>query len=136
MTMNYVVLGQVFTFKGISFVQAIVYGIALIVVIALYYYHRWRKRVEEELLQKSREDYLKAHPDLSEECKDAIIKGNLILEMSEEEIRASIGSPRKVKILTVKPAGSEVRIFSNGLYLHIYEGHLKNWEKRKRLVSL
>lgn len=44
----------------------------------------------------SREGYVTAHPELNPKIKEAIIKGKVLEGMTEDEVRASWGSPTQV----------------------------------------
>lgn len=44
----------------------------------------------------SREGYISAHPELNPRIKEAIIKGEILAGMTEDEVRASWGSPSQI----------------------------------------
>lgn len=44
----------------------------------------------------SREGYVSAHPELNPQIKEAILKGEIIAGMTEEEVKASWGSPYQI----------------------------------------
>jgi outer membrane protein assembly factor BamE (lipoprotein component of BamABCDE complex) len=44
----------------------------------------------------SREGYVSAHPELNPQIKEAIIKGEVLEGMTEDEVKASWGSPYQV----------------------------------------
>ena len=44
----------------------------------------------------TRKDYVDAHPELTSEIRTAILQGNLILSMTQDQVRASWGEPHKV----------------------------------------
>jgi hypothetical protein len=44
-------------------------------------------------LTQSREDYVKAHPNLDPKTKEAILQGNAVVGMTPDEVRASCGEP-------------------------------------------
>lgn len=43
-----------------------------------------------------RQDYIKTHPDISQRIKDAILKGDILIGMTEAQVIASRGTPYKV----------------------------------------
>lgn len=47
-------------------------------------------------LTQSREDYVKAHPDLDPKVKEAILQGQATVGMTRDEVRASCGDPNIV----------------------------------------
>jgi len=47
-------------------------------------------------LTQTREDYLKANPNISEAKKEAILKGEAVVGMTEKDVQASCGSPNIV----------------------------------------
>jgi len=47
-------------------------------------------------LTQSREDYIKAHPNLDPKVKNAILQGGAVAGMTQEEVRASCGEPNLV----------------------------------------
>jgi hypothetical protein len=48
-------------------------------------------------LKETRENYVKAHPNLSQEAKEAILKGEAVIGMTEDDVKASCGTPNIVK---------------------------------------
>jgi outer membrane protein assembly factor BamE (lipoprotein component of BamABCDE complex) len=44
----------------------------------------------------SREGYISAHPELNPNIKEAIIKGEVLEGMTEDEVKASWGSPSQI----------------------------------------
>jgi outer membrane protein assembly factor BamE (lipoprotein component of BamABCDE complex) len=44
----------------------------------------------------SREGYISAHPELNPKIKEAIIKGEVLEGMTEDEVKASWGSPSQI----------------------------------------
>jgi len=44
-------------------------------------------------LTQSRENYVKAHPDLDPKVKNAILQGGAVVGMTQDEVRASCGEP-------------------------------------------
>jgi hypothetical protein len=47
-------------------------------------------------LTQSREDYVKAHPNLNPKVKEAILQGEAVVGMTPDEVRASCGQPNIV----------------------------------------
>jgi hypothetical protein len=47
-------------------------------------------------LSESRENYVKAHPNLDPQTKDAILKGEATVGMTQEEVKTSCGAPNIV----------------------------------------
>lgn len=47
-------------------------------------------------LTESRENYVRAHPNLDQKAKDAILKGEATVGMTQEEVKASCGEPNIV----------------------------------------
>lgn len=47
--------------------------------------------------ERRRMRYLKTHPDLDAEIREAISKGRALVGMSEESVKASLGKPEEVK---------------------------------------
>ncbi|MBM4274886.1 MAG: hypothetical protein FJ134_10580 [Deltaproteobacteria bacterium] len=44
-------------------------------------------------LQDYREDYVKSHPDLDPRIREAILKGEAVVGMTQEQVMASCGAP-------------------------------------------
>lgn len=53
----------------------------------------WKEDPVQASLNKARREHVKAHPDISPYRKKQILKGEVSLGMSQEEVKASIGSP-------------------------------------------
>ncbi|NQT79220.1 MAG: hypothetical protein HQ555_02355 [Candidatus Aminicenantes bacterium] len=49
-----------------------------------------------------RQDYIKMHPNTNQRIKEAILKGDILLGMTEEQVVASRGTPYKVNRTTGK----------------------------------
>ncbi len=80
----------------------------------------------------SREGYISAHPELNPKIKDAIIKGEVLEGMTEDEVKASWGSPTQIVkgaegdfyYVYMKPGGK-------GTYSH----HVVIFDKSGRVIS-
>lgn len=44
----------------------------------------------------SREGYVSSHPEINPKIKDAILKGEVLEGMTQEEVKASLGTPYQV----------------------------------------
>lgn len=131
----YLPMALAFKFKDFTTSNIIVYlGAAIFFALFTLYY---RKKIQSDNTDMTlrRDDYVIDHSDLSSEYRVAILSGNLINGMNEAEIIASIGHPRKVKILTVEPASSEVWIYRNGIYAHVHMGILQKWKIHHKFIS-
>jgi outer membrane protein assembly factor BamE (lipoprotein component of BamABCDE complex) len=51
----------------------------------------------------SRQEYVRNHPRLSPEIKQAILEGRVIKGMTKEDVRASWGEPTRIKDFTTDP---------------------------------
>ncbi len=124
-----------FSFSGASKGQMIVYlGMALFFIF-FYVFYKKQAVLEEKRAEDRRSEYIASSGGLSDEVRNAIEQGRILKDMSEEEVIASLGIPRRRKILTEEPAKSEVLIYP-GLYIHMHMGVVRNWEQHKKLLGL
>lgn len=99
---------------------------ALVEVADEHDYHRRFEREREER-QQARQDYVKAHPELPERTKSAILKGSIIIGMSAEDARTSWGDPDKVN-RTVSAFGVHEQWIYGNTYAYFEDGVLKSWQ--------
>jgi hypothetical protein len=128
-------MGLAFKFEDFTTSNIIVYlGAAIFFILFTFYYKKKIQRDNIEMTHR-RNEYVSDRSDLSSDYREAILSGNLIRGMNESEIIASIGHPRRIKILTVEPASSEVWIYRNGIYAHIHMGILQKWKIHHKFIS-
>lgn len=131
----YLPMGLAFKFEDFTTSNIIVYlGAAIFFILFTFYYKKKIQRDNIEMTHR-RNEYVSDRSDLSSDYREAILSGNLIRGMNESEIIASIGHPRRIKILTVEPASSEVWIYRNGIYAHIHMGILQKWKIHHKFIS-
>ncbi len=131
----YLPMGLAFKFKDFTTSNIIVYlGAAIFFILFTFYYKKKIQRDNIEMTHR-RNEYVSDRSDLSSDYREAILSGNLMSGMNEAEIIASIGHPRRIKILTVEPASSEVWIYRNGIYAHIHMGILQKWKIHHKFIS-
>jgi hypothetical protein len=124
-----------FNFKDFTFrdVYIYIFAITFFVFFALYYNKKTKN--EKIISAKRREDYIETHPEISPEYKEAILNASIISGMNEEVIIASIGLPKRKKVLSAEPARSEVWIYHSGIYAHVHMGILQKWKIHHRFIS-
>lgn len=131
----YLPLALAFKFEDFAMSDILIYSGAAVLLILFAIYYRKKAKGDNIGIVRRREKYVAEHPELSPDYLEAILSGSLINGMNEAEITASIGHPRKIQILTVEPAKSEVWIYRNGMYAYIHMGILQKCKMLKRLVS-
>ncbi len=131
----YLPLALAFEFKDFTLVDIVGYGIAASFFILFALYYNKKTKSDNLAMVRRRDEYILEHPDLNPEFKEAIKNGNLISGMNEEHMIASIGHPKRTKILTVEPAKSEVWIYRNGVYAHMHMGILQKWKIHHKFVN-
>jgi len=131
----YLPLALAFKFEDFAMSDILIYSGAAVFLILFAIYYRKKAKGDNIGIVRRREEYVAEHPELSPDYLEAILSGSLINGMNEAEITASIGHPRKIQILTVEPAKSEVWIYRNGMYAYIHMGILQKCKMLKRLVS-
>lgn len=124
-----------FSFSGITGNQLIIYLGMTLFFIFFYVFYKKNAVLEEIKAKERRSSYISNHEKLPENVADAISKGELIMGMKEEEVIASIGTPKRRKILSMEPSRSEVFIYS-GLYIHLHAGIVQKWKYHKKLLGL
>lgn len=92
-----------------------------------------------------RQAYLNKHPDTPRVISQAILDGNMLIGMSMDEVRASLGAPQEVltterdslneqkwiyDYVNVKIMGATVTSSSRRLYLNFRQGYLTSWGLR------
>ncbi|NGO40424.1 hypothetical protein G4L39_13635 [Limisphaera ngatamarikiensis] len=80
-----------------------------------------------DLYEQIRHLYVKAHPELSERIKSAVLEGSIIIGMSSDDVRASWGDPDKVN-RTVGTFGVHEQWIYGDTYLYFEDGVLKSWQ--------
>ena len=128
-------LALAFKFEDFTMSDIFIYSAAAVFFILFAIYYRKKAKGDNIGIVRRREEYVAEHPELNPDYLEAIMNGSLINGMNEAEIAASIGHPRRIQILTVEPAESEVWIYSNGIYAYVYMGILQNWKIKKKLIS-
>ena len=131
----YLPLALAFKFEDFTMSDILIYSGAAVFLIFFAVYYKKKAKGDNIGIVRRREEYVAEHPELSPDYLEAILNGSLINGMNEAEITASIGHPRRIQILTVEPAKSEVWIYSNGIYAYIHMGILQKYKTLKRLVS-
>lgn len=124
-----------FEFKNFTLSNLIAYSVTAVFFILYTVYYRKKIQRDNIAIGIRRSSYISDNSDLNSDYKDAILTGNIIRGMNKEEVIASVGLPRKVKILTVEPAPSEVWIYRNGIYAHIHMGILQKWRIHHKFIN-
>ncbi len=109
-------------------------ALAVSLVYFFFYYKRHTKRDSHHTAQR-RDVYIKNHLYLSDEIRDAISEGKIVKEMKEEELFASVGFPKRRKILTAEPAKTEVFTYP-GIEVYMHMGIVQNWNYQKKILGL
>ena len=124
-----------FSFTGVDLRQLLIYSV--MAVFFVYFFFYYKKKSKEENLKRSeeRKRYVEEHPDLPDDIKSAISKGDVLKDMTEEQLLSSLGHPRRRKILTVEPALSEVLVYSD-IVVHVHMGVVQNWKRHKKLLGI
>ncbi len=123
-----------FSFNGITKGQFFVYfGMALFFVF-VYFMHKRQTIIDEKKAFKRRLSYIASAKELNKEVSTAIRLGKVLKNMKEEEVLASIGLPRKRKILTTGLERSEVLIY-RGLYVYMHMGIVRNWNQHEKILG-
>jgi hypothetical protein len=131
----YLPMALAFKFQDFTISNILVYsGAAIFFLLFTVYYKKKIHRDNVEMARR-RNEYVLNHSGLSSDCQEAILSGGLVNGMSEADMIASIGHPRKVKILTVEPANSEVWIYRSGFYVHIHMGIVQKWKIHHKFIS-
>jgi outer membrane protein assembly factor BamE (lipoprotein component of BamABCDE complex) len=84
-------------------------------------------------LLEEKQKYIDANPGLSPAMKDAILNKGLVLGMNQEQVRISMGSPKKTTKTTTMRGTFEQWIYGNDLrpsswkYLSFQSGLLTSW---------
>ena len=82
-----------------------------------------------------RKRYVEAHPDFPEDIKDALLQGTVAEGMTEEQLYASGGYPKRKKILTAPPASNEIFLYQDKVvYMHM--GIVQRWKNHKRILGI
>ena len=75
--------------------------------------------------------YIEAHPDLAPAVKKAIAHGDVLPEMTETDVRASIGEPDEISSTETNPGNHEQWYYKTGSpakeYLNFDDGVLTSW---------
>ena len=122
--------------KDLSPLDVVIYSTIGLFLISFAQYYRKRSQGVGISVVENRKVYIKNHPELSNEIRRAIENGELIAGMTESEVTASVGHPKRVQLLRTSPSRSEVWIYRNGLYAGMENGILQKWDVRKKLVSI
>ena len=120
--------------NGIPRARLFVYLGMAVFILFFYRYYQKKTAEEENLSIERRKKYVEENPSLPVEVKEAVLSGTLVKDMNEEELYASIGKPKRKKIISVEPVKSEVFIYT-GLYVHVYDGKVRNWQEHKKLLG-
>ncbi len=131
----YLPLALAVEFKEFTPKDIVIYTITAAFFIIFAFYYKKKSHGDNLGTVRRREEYVAAHPDLSTEYRDAILKGTLINGMNEELLVASIGHPKRTQILTVDPVRSEVWIYRNGIYAYVHQGVLQKWKIHHKFIS-
>jgi len=131
----YLPMAFAFEFKDFTLHDIIIYIIAASFFIFFALYYNKKTKDENSANGIRRKEYIEAHPELSSEYKETILNGSLINGMDEELVIASIGQPKRTKILAVEPALSEVWIYRNGIYAHVHMGILQKWKIHHKFIN-
>lgn len=131
----YLPMALSFEFKNFTLSNLIAYSVTAVFFILYTVYYRKKIQRDNIAIGIRRSSYISDNSDLNSDYKDAILTGNIIRGMNKEEVIASVGLPRKVKILTVEPAPSEVWIYRNGIYAHIHMGILQKWRIHHKFIN-
>jgi hypothetical protein len=79
-----------------------------------------------------RQQYLEAHPDLSAAVKKAIAHGDVVLGMTESDVRASMGEPDQIGTTDTDHGSREQWLYKTGSpgkeHLFFDDGTLTSWE--------
>ena len=122
-------------FKDFTLRDIIVYAGAALFFFLFAVYYRKKAKGDNIGMVRIRDEYVAAHTELSSEYQEAILNGNIINGMNEEQVIASIGHPGRTKIFTVEPVRSEVWIYRNGIYAHMHMGILQKWKIHHKFIS-
>ena len=131
----YLPLALAFEFKDFTLRDIVIYTLAVVFFIIFAIYYNKKTKGDNIATVRRREEYVEAHPELSSDYRDAVLNGSLINGMDEEVVIASVGHPKRIKILTVEPARSEVWIYRNGIYAHVHMGILQKWKIHNKFIS-
>ncbi|MGO9246512.1 MAG: hypothetical protein ACLPT4_03990 [Verrucomicrobiia bacterium] len=114
-------------------------SIVLLVVLTLGCHTTPSKKDEEKTKAKQlqldetrrRLHYIEANPDLSAAVKKAIAHGDVLLGMTESDVRASIGEPDEISSTETNPGAHEQWYYKTGSpgreYLSFDDGVLTSW---------
>ena len=71
----------------------------------------WSRRGERRT-EHRREEYVKSHPDLDEKKREAILEGDVLIGMEEDEVEASWGIPDRKGWIVID--GRSMKLWSYG----------------------
>ncbi len=107
----------------------------IVILIFFYFYYKKKAQREREQAVERKSSYLREHPDLSDEVREAISEGKIIEGMAEEELLASIGLPLRRRVITAEPAKIEELVFTK-VYVHLHMGIVQDWKYQEKLSGL
>jgi hypothetical protein len=82
----------------------------------------------QEINDERREQYFNDHPELSEQIKQCIRKGTIVLGMTKEQVTASWGKPDDIHRSVYSFGVHEQWIYGDRQYLYFEDGILTSWQ--------
>ncbi|MDD5731213.1 MAG: hypothetical protein PHN57_08845 [Candidatus Omnitrophica bacterium] len=67
----------------------------------------------QTLSPRNKKPYLKPAPDINQEIKKCIREKRVMAGMTKDQVRASLGEPKRISRFDYKEGGSEVWIYGN-----------------------
>lgn len=83
--------------------------------------------------QSRRQGYVKSRPELSAQTRQDILSGHIRVGMSEDQVRASLGSPTEVRARVLKKGLKVTWVYgkkgkySKRAYVYFLEGEVTGW---------
>ena len=85
-------------------------------------------KARQDETQQRRELYVKAHPNLPEGIKAAVLAGQILIGMSTEAAQASWGAPGKINRTGTAKGVHEQWVYGDNTYLYFDNGTLRSWQ--------
>lgn len=124
-----------FTFSGVTRSELLIYTGSALFFIYFFFRYSKREKIEKAAAAEERKRYVESHPDFPEAIKDALLEGTVAEGMTEEQLYASVGYPKRKKILTAPPASNEVFLYQDKVvYMHM--GIVQRWKNHKRILGI
>ena len=85
-------------------------------------------KARQDQNQQRRDLYVTAHPNLPEGIKAAILAGHILIGMSTEDARASLGAPVSINRTGTATGVYEQWVYGETTFLYFEKGILRSWQ--------